>query len=542
MLRIQSYGIYIYIRTPSRISLALYILNIMCHMSCFWYCLVLAGLGLVIYRASNIYFDHQGSPKPKNVGIYSLPVYANQWPLGSDFLARSLRASKESRYMEFCLDNFRRLGFTFQQLVGWNATILTIEPANLEFMLSANARDWGVGIRRTIFLPLLGDGLFTQEGDKWKHSRDVLRPQFYHRHYENLEIFRPHVENLLQAIGDIRGVVDLEPLFFRLTLDVTTQFLFGESVYSQRTSKNAKANDFEVAFDLAQSVSIKRLKFQKLHWLVGGKRFRKACDTVHQFADQIIDNMGYGNSFDNENGHRGRSFLEAIASEYPERDALKGQVTNVLAAGRDSTACLLSWTIFHIIRHPIVMGKLRSEIEALDEAENPLCRSDLLKLEYLQNVIKEALRLHPPIPLVSRTALRDTTLPVGGSPYQQSPIFVPKGTSVLYSAYSLHRRPDIYGTDAEVFRPERWEEERLQSREATHRGWTYMPFGGGPRSCLGMDFSLTETAYTIIRILQRYPVLDLPTGEEILPSGQERQTTTIVLRPADGCKVELWGR
>ncbi|KAI5919353.1 cytochrome P450 alkane hydroxylase [Camillea tinctor] len=504
-----------------------------------WTYVVLAGLSILVYRIKSTCIDSQDSGNtPKTRGRYNLPVSAHRWPLGLDLLLQSLKAARDSRYMEFCLNNFRHLGHTFQQVVGWNATIFTIEPSNLEYILSTNCKDWGIGMRRTVFLPLLGDGLFTQDGDEWKHSRDVLRPQFYYRHYEDLHIFYPHVENLLHAIGDIKGVVDLEPLFFRLTLDVTTQFLFGKSVHSQRANLSDQPSEFEVAFDLAQSISIKRLKFQKLYWLVGGAEFRRACNTIHQFTERIIiDKYIDDNKVTNDKSSCKRSFLEAVAEDYPEKNALRGQATNVLVAGRDTTACLLSWTIFHIIRHKRVLERLQSEIQALDELETPLSRSNLIKMKYLQNVIKEVLRLHPPVPLVSRTALRDTVLPLGGGADQSSPIFVPKGTSVLYSAYSLHRRPDLYGMDAEVFRPERWEEEGLRSCEATHRGWTYMPFGGGPRSCLGMDFALTETAYTIIRILQRYPSLCLPEAEKVQLSGQEGQTATIVLRPADGCKV-----
>ncbi|KAI1634274.1 cytochrome P450 alkane hydroxylase [Biscogniauxia mediterranea] len=503
-----------------------------------WPYIVLAGLGILVYRVKSTCLDRPDSRNnPKNEDRYGLPIPAHRWPLGLDFLAQSLRATSQYQYMEFCLNNFRRFGHTFQQLVGWNATIMTIEPRNLETILSTNSSDWGIGMRRTIFLPLLGDGLFTQDGDEWKHSRDVLRPQFYHRYYEDLEILRPHVDNLLQAIGDIEGVVDLEPLFFRLTLDVTTQFLLGKSVYSQRTNNSNRPNEFETAFDLAQSISIKRLRFQKLYWLVGGTEFRRACNTVHQFIEEIIKDRTSNSTDTSDELSSKKSFLEAVAKEYPEQGALGGQVTNVLVAGRDSTACLLSWTVFHIIQHGRVLKRLKSEIGALVESEAQLSRGDLLKMEYLQNVIKEVLRLHPPVPLVSRTALRDTILPAGGSSDQHSPIFVPRGTSVLYSAYSLHRRPDLYGMDAEVFRPERWEEDDLRSREATHRGWTYMPFGSGPRSCLGMDFALTEAAYTIVRILQSYPTIRLPKGEKIQLSGQERQTTTIVLRPADGCKV-----
>ncbi|KAH9905679.1 cytochrome P450 [Xylariomycetidae sp. FL2044] len=83
------------------------------------------------------------------------------------------------------------------------------------------------------------------------------------------------------------------------------------------------------------------------------------------------------------------------------------------------------------------------------------------------------------------------------------------GTMVLYSAYSLHQRPDIYGLDAEIFRAERWEGPNLRSQDMTHHGWNFKPFGGRPRFCLRMDFAVTEAAYTVVRMLQRFANLRL---------------------------------
>ncbi|KAI2631487.1 cytochrome P450 monooxygenase [Hypomontagnella submonticulosa] len=505
-----------------------------------WLFPIVAAVVLYSYRAGLIN-PRKGRPsltRGDALTYNSLPQ-ANKWLLGLDLLALTLKASDDLRLLEFFLDNFRRFGNTFQQAIGSNTSILTIEPANIETMLLSNFKDWGLGFRRTIFYPLLGDGIFLQEGDAWKHSRDILRPHFYHRHYENLDIYRPHLENLLEAIdSDSTNIVDLEPLFFRLTLDVTTEFLFGDSVWSQRPSSSLVSHDFEEAFDLAQNISAKRLKLQKLYWLVSGKELRKACDIIHQFADRVIDKTLSGGT-DAADRPGKPPFLMTVAEHYPERDTLRGQAINILTAGRDSTATFLSWTFFHLVRHPVIMAKLRSEVSQVDETVAPLTRGDLLRMSYLQNVVKEVLRLHPPVPMISRTALRDTTLPTGGGPDGKSPILVPKGMSVLYSAYCIQRRPDFYGMDAEVFRPERWDEEPLRSRDATHRGWTFLPFGGGPRTCLGMDFSLTEGAYAIVRILQRFPSINLPVGEPVHVTGQERQVVTISLRPANGCKVDL---
>ena len=136
-----------------------------------------------------------------------------------------------------------------------------------------------------------------------------------------------------------------------------------------------------------------------------------------------------------------------------------------------------------LARHPQVFSRLRDEIESVcglgENVEEP-SRESLKQLPYLHIVIKEVLRLYPPVPVNSRQALRYTTLPVGGGPDGESPIIVRPGQVVGYSAYSMHRRKDLYGPDAEEFRPERWEDNLLKDI-----GYGYLPFNGGPRLCLG---------------------------------------------------------
>jgi cytochrome P450 len=102
-------------------------------------------------------------------------------------------------------------------------------------------------------------------------------------------------------------------------------------------------------------------------------------------------------------------------------------------------------------------------------------------------LINEALRLYPPVPVNSRTATRTTILPVGGGDDLQSPVLVSKGTVVGYSVYSMHRRPDLYGMDAELFRPERWDEKMPLKDSKINAKWGYLPFNGGPRVCLGSE-------------------------------------------------------
>jgi cytochrome P450 len=155
--------------------------------------------------------------------------------------------------MELFLMHFRRWGNTLEQVFLGSQAFGTIEPVNLETILSTKFKDFGMGPRRQIMFPLFGDGIFTQDGPNWRHSRELLRPQFSYRNYQNLDVFREHVDNLISNLPSNEEIVDLQPLFFRLTLDTTTAFLFADSVHCLSAAKEAGETTFAGAFNTAQA-------------------------------------------------------------------------------------------------------------------------------------------------------------------------------------------------------------------------------------------------------------------------------------------------
>ena len=130
--------------------------------------------------------------------------------------------------------------------------------------------------------------------------------------------------------------------------------------------------------------------------------------------------------------------------------------------------------------------------------------------------------------------MKTTTLPVGGGPSGTAPILVRKGEAVGYCVYAMHRRKDIYGPDADEFRPERWEDDTLKNV-----GWGYLPFNGGPRICLGQEFALFEAGFTIVRLLQTFEVIGKADISFQAPLGEEKQVLTLVVSSGDGCCVRM---
>lgn len=439
--------------------------------------------------------------------------------------------------MELFLFHFRRWGTTLEQVFLGTRAFGTIEPRNLEAILSSRFDDWSLGGRDRVMDPPLGSGIFTQNGDRWRASRTLLRPQFTFAQYEGCEVFRDATDALLNTLAAQNGIVDLQPCCFALTLDVTTAFLFGDPVGSLASATGQDAAQFTVAFNTAQDYVAKRMRLQDLYWLVRGHKLREACATVHSFADRIIEvSLSSGRTEVRKDKY---VFLNTLAKACANRSIIRSQVINVLIAGRDATACLLTWSFFLLVRHPRVLRKLRAEVQSTLGTSQDLSRTRLKNMSYLQNVLREVLRLYPSVPVNQRTAVRDTVLPVGGGPDLQSPVLVPRGAAVAYSVYAMHRRPDFYGLDAELFRPERWDEELPMAKDDIDAKWGYLLFNGDPGICLGMDFGVTVAAYTIVRLLQRFPVIELPVDEKVELVGVERQTMTLVLSSTMGCRVGL---
>lgn len=230
------------------------------------------------------------------------------------------------------------------------------------------------------------------------------------------------------------------------------------------------------------------------------------------------------------------SFLHALAGFTRDPKVLRDQIIAVLLAGRDTTACTLSWAIYELARHPDAVAKLRREIlDTLGPDELPTY-ADLKNMSYLKNVINETLRLYPVVPFNVRRALKDTTLPTGGGPDGTEPISVLSGTPIAYSTLMMQRRADIYPAVSEGFPDiQEWSPERWQNWHP--KSFEYIPFNAGPRICIGQQFALTEMAYTICRLFQRFE--SVTTHMHPIDGGIPQLKSEIVLAPAQGVYVSF---
>ncbi|OAQ96056.1 hypothetical protein LLEC1_04623 [Akanthomyces lecanii] len=418
--------------------------------------------------------------------------------------------------------------------------ILTMEPENIKTILSLRFSDFGIGHRLAAFKSLLGEGTFDTDGDHWASSRALVRPSFTRDQLAELSSLEDLFQDLVALLPrDGQTVVDLQPLFFFCTLDSATGFLFGQ------------------AERLRASLS-GRPEGNTLGWLSVLYRDHKATEGTRicrDFAARLVDEAfeavkaGEKQPLQHEQGDLRRQkyvLTHELASRTSDRQRVLDEPMNVLLAGRDTTASLLSNMFFVLAQNPAIWEKLRREVS--DLGRRPPTYEELRGLDYVQCCLNEcqhitvvictrvsvdadltmlALRLHPVVPRNERQALRDTVLPLGGGKDGLSPVFVRKGTSVAYNIYAMHRRTDIYGVDAAVFRPERWREANLRPR------WGYLPFNGGPRVCLGQRYALTAAGYVLVRMVQHFQKL------ESRDAGPWEESLALTLCSRNGAKVSL---
>ncbi|KAI0484815.1 cytochrome P450 [Xylariaceae sp. FL0804] len=456
------------------------------------------------------------------------PVACYQQPenfIGIKNVREGSEAWNSGKWLEMWFNRFRTVGTTFKISALGRTSLYTVDPDNVKAILATQFAEFDLGKKRaTVAGPLIGPGIFTNDGRAWEHSRSLVRPSFTKSQIMDMEPMEGHFQGLLTALpkpqqGSGKINVDLQPLFFRLTIDSATELLLGRSFRTLTSPAGTDGQRFMDAFDYAQAgIHSNGLRLQPLlrpyfllqSFLTGNKKtkFEEACDTVSNTFDDII--AEFLAKLERKGSEKGSDdlavgekkkyvFLDEIAQNTKDPQQIKFETLNVLLAGRDTTAALLGATFFMLSRRPDVQARLRAEIDHTLSGALPTY-DDLKNMKFLRNVINETLRLYPVLPFNSRQATRDTTLPRGGGPDGRSPIFVKAGQNVNYHVWSMQRMPEYFGPTAHLWDPDRW--------DTIRPGWAYVPFNGGPRICVGQQYALTHASYVIIRLIQEFESIE----------------------------------
>ncbi|EXJ71258.1 uncharacterized protein A1O5_05064 [Cladophialophora psammophila CBS 110553] len=427
----------------------------------------------------------------------------------------TLRAERAGRLPAFMLQEFEKHGHTYTQRVTGQLVVLTRSPANVQTICKTRFKDYEIGSDRAgNFRALIGHGILALDGREWTRSRAMLRPHFTRNFDQDFVQLETHIQRLLRRLNGAaskNSPVDVGDLLLKLSTDFATEAVFGHSTNSLLSDlkhwsgeqDKGSAGEFSTAVDYALQMLGQRGQLINFYWVRDSPRFRQSCrtcqafvnryltDVLHSQAEKRITDLGEGGS---------TSFMHSlVARDNIPADVIRDQLLALLLASRDTSASFASWVIFALARHGQVMAKLRSLIDTHFPRGKLPTGADVTALPYLRHVLNETLRVFPVVPLDGRTAKVDTVLPEGGGPDGNSPLLIPAGTKVAFNIYSLHHRRDIFGKDADAFRPERWEE--VSAGTLSDFEGAFMPFILGPRVCLGskslviggVEFSLVRT-------------------------------------------------
>ena len=395
---------------------------------------------------------------------------------------------------------------------------LLTHPDAVEQVLVTNSSNFVKSRAYRAISRILGKGLLTNEGEPWQRQRKLIQPAF--RHESLVPYARVMVESADRVFGRWRDgeTRDIHKDMMRATLEIVASTLLG-------CDASEKAKTVSAALEV---VAEKFLNQASLAFLLpAGLPLPGALSL--QRAIRVLDRIIYDVIRERRTSGQTRGDLLDTLLRAQDRETgqmsdaqLRDELMTLFLAGHETTAIALSWTTYLLAQHPEVDAQLAEELDTVLGGRAPAFE-DLPKLRFTEMVIKESMRLYPPVWGFSRQALR--AFEVDG--YQ-----LPAGTNAFMMQWVTQRDPRFF-PEPEKFDPLRWREDPVRSGKIPR--FAYFPFGGGPRVCVGAAFAMLEATLLLARISQRFRFSVAP-GEraEIHPS--------VTLRPKRGIKLVLHRR
>ncbi len=373
--------------------------------------------------------------------------------------------------------------------VGKNPAVLLFRPEHVRYVLVEHPRNFANrGVRQgNSDGGFANEGLLTIDGEKHRQQRHAVQPAFHKKRVEGYgAIMEQYTQELLKTwhLGD---TVDMSRAMQALTLRIVSKCLFSIDLSSQL---GPLSDAFDGVIGSSTSMAEDLLNIRIDNPITG---YGKRMAAMRQLDMLIYTLIAQRRDDDRDYQDVLSMLMSAQSGAEPGTKLTEKQVHDhiltFLAAGHETTAIALVWTFYLLSQHPRIRIKLQDEIRSALAGREPTL-DDLAKLPYLDWVLSEAMRLYPPAWMQMRFVTKESTI---------DGVRLPVGTLLILSQWVIHRLPAIW-QDAEVFKPERWDPANGQEIPPG----AYFPFGGGPRTCIGMPLAQLEARIILTSILQHY--------------------------------------
>ncbi len=407
------------------------------------------------------------------------------------------------RGLHFLTSLQRTYGDVVRYHLGFFPMHLVAHPDDLKHVLQENHKNYSKKLLTyQAIRPIVGEGLLTSDGAFWLRQRRLMQPAFHRQRIAAMgEIMTQQSVALRDDWQRVVGSgtpVDVAEAMMGMTLRIVAQALFGTNI-------SADVATVGQSFNILNEQLSERFKTLRLLPPIlptaNDRAYRNARTSLTTVVASIIEQRRRNPS---ESNDLLSMLMDAQDEDTGERmtDAqLRDEVMTLMLAGHETTATALTWTWALLAQHPEVEATLHAEVDSVLDGVPPTM-ADLSKLQYTRMVIEEAMRLYPPIFIVSRKAEQDDII---------GRFRIPKGTGVAISPYVTHRHPSFW-ENPDTFDPTRFTPERSAGRPR----FAYLPFIGGPRQCIGNTFAMAEAQIILATLAQRYRLRVAP-GHVVAP-------------------------
>ena len=412
------------------------------------------------------------------------------------------------------------VGLVDPELIG---KVLSMDPSRAPKLSSAYK----------IMSKFLGYGILIINYERWFKRRRMLTPAF---HMEVIESYMPTfndcVDVLLrkwtEQIDKGNETMDVYGDSTRFTLDVMLRCACSYVSDCQLEDSSNSAKEYISAIFDSSRISVKQILHLPYHLPFyfslspTGKRWRQVCRRIKDESVKIVKKRRQDLLSGKESVKTRPDFIDILLSTQDSTGAtlsdtdITSEMNTFLFEGHDTTASGVAWTLYSLSRQPDIQKQCRNEIRSVLGGRERVEWADLKSLEFTSMCIKEAMRLYPPVPWISRVISEDL---------QVDDYVIPKGTTVGIYIMLMHRHPKYWDN------PDEYDPTRFYDEKPGRSNFSYIPFSAGHRNCIGQKFALTEEVITIARIVNKFELEYVPQEVRRLPH--------LILKPEGGLRVKL---